>query len=206
MRKIIATALLAATPLLALADSANLLNNGSFEATAINTGNWTIVSSLAGWTTGDLGIELRNNVVGSALAGNNFAELDTTGNSSISQSIATVAGQWYSLSFAYSNRSDVALNSNGLSWTFGDATGTAIASTLASGGNQWQQFSTQVQASGTSMTLSFSAIGRSDSLGSSLDNISVSSVSAVPEPESYALLLAGLGAMALVLRRRKTRD
>jgi len=203
MRKIIATALLAATPLLAIADSANLVNNGSFEATAINNGNWTIVSSLAGWTTGDLGIELRNNVVGSALAGNNFAELDTTGNSSISQSIATVAGQWYTLSFAYSNRSDVAVNSNGLSWTFGDTTGNAIASTLASGGNQWQQFSTVVKASGSSMTLSFSAIGSSDSLGSSLDNISVS---AVPEPQSYALLLAGLGAMALVVRRRKTRD
>jgi hypothetical protein len=35
-----------------------------------------------------------------------------------------------------------------------------------------------------------------------LDNVSVSAVSPVPEPESYAMMLAGLGALGLMSRRR----
>jgi hypothetical protein len=37
-----------------------------------------------------------------------------------------------------------------------------------------------------------------------LDNVTVGpAVAAIPEPESYAMLLAGLGCMGLIARRRK---
>ena len=49
--------------------------------------------------------------------------------------------------------------------------------------------------------LSFSAQGTSDSYGGSIDNISVTS--AVPEPESYVMLLAGMGLIGAVARRRQ---
>jgi hypothetical protein len=39
-------------------------------------------------------------------------------------------------------------------------------------------------------------------VGGSLDNVSVT---AVPEPDSYALMLAGLGLMAAIARRRSKR-
>lgn len=200
MRKALIAALLA-SPLLALASPVNLVNNGSFEAEIKANGQWSNYSSLTGWSAGARGVELRNNIAGSALDGSNFVELDTTGNSWISQTIATVAGQWYSLEFAYSNRAGVAAASNGLAWSFGDASGIADPQALINGNHQWQTGSALVQASGSSMVLRFEALGTSDSLGSSLDRVSVTS--AVPEPESYALMLAGLGAMALVARRRR---
>lgn len=199
MRKIIATALLA-SPLLALAAPTNLLINGSFEDTAMSTNAWSNFSGVSGWTAGAAGVEVRNNVAGTALDGSRFVELDTYANSSISQTISTVAGQWYSLSFAYSNRIDTAVSTNGLSWSFGSASGTAAVQAQISGDNHWQLFSTQVQAQGSSMTLSFAATGTSDGLGTSLDKVSVS---AVPEPQSYALMLAGLAAVGFVAMRRK---
>ena len=43
-----------------------------------------------------------------------------------------------------------------------------------------------------------------DVLGNiSIDNVQVSTVSAVPEPETYAMLIAGLGVMGAIARRRK---
>ena len=39
-----------------------------------------------------------------------------------------------------------------------------------------------------------------------LDDLTVNSVSAVPEPETYAMLLAGLGVMGAVARRRKAKQ
>lgn len=38
------------------------------------------------------------------------------------------------------------------------------------------------------------------------DNVSVGNVSAVPEPESYAMLLAGLGLVGLMVKRRKAKQ
>jgi hypothetical protein len=35
--------------------------------------------------------------------------------------------------------------------------------------------------------------------------VKVESITAVPEPETYAMLLAGLGAMGFVARRRQSR-
>ena len=41
--------------------------------------------------------------------------------------------------------------------------------------------------------------------GLQLDNVSVTAVTPVPEPESYALMLAGLGVLGFMGRRRNAR-
>lgn len=178
----------------------NLLTNGSFESTLLRNGSWSNFTSIEGWTVGRKGLEVRNNVSGSALDGHNFVELDTTGNSSISQSFATVAGYTYELSFSYANRSDnKGAASNGIAWSVGSLSGTVGQNTTTG----WTTYTTSFVGTGTPMTLTFAALGRSDSYGTSLDNVSLSVLSTVPEPQGYALMLAGLGTIGLLSRRRR---
>lgn len=189
---------LASLPTAALA-STNLLLNGSFEDNVIGAGNYATFGSLIGWTGGAYGIELRNNVVGTAQSGVNFVELDSTENSSMFQTIHTVAGQLYNLSFYFAPRVDVATDSNAIDVFWGSnhltgISGDGFASTT------WQKFTFSVLGTGGDVNLTFAAGGKSDSYGGSLDNVSVT---AVPEPETYAMLLAGLGMMGAMVRRRK---
>ena len=172
--------------------------NGSFEADLQGAGSWAIYQNLTGWTGGvPGGIELRNNVAGTAQDGVNFVELDTTRNSSMSQSITGTG--LYELSFWYSARPNVAAGSNGLDFSFGSLSGNVLYGVAGGAVNNWQHYTALVTLSGPT-TLTFSAAQTSDSLGGSLDNISVT---AVPEPETYAMLLAGLGLMGTIARRRK---
>jgi hypothetical protein len=54
-----------------------------------------------------------------------------------------------------------------------------------------------------SYVLSFANVG-GDNLGAILDDVAVrGAVAAIPEPETYALMLAGLGAVGFIARRRK---
>jgi len=190
--------LLAAAALAVAASGAqaNLVNNGSFEADSQANGTWAIYSNLTGWT-GIPNIELRNNVAGTAQDGVNFVELDSNGNSGMSQSITGTG--LYELSFWYSARPNVAAGSNGLDFSFGSLSDNVLYGVAGGAVNNWQHYTALVTLSGPT-TLTFSAAQTSDSLGGSLDNISVT---AVPEPETYAMLLAGLGLMGTIARRRK---
>ena len=186
------------------AQASNLVVNGSFEqvtsTNSQNAGSWGIYNSIVGWD-GTPNIEVRDSVSGNAQQGSNYVELDTNNNSGMFQTI-NGAGL-YELSFWYSARMNVAAGSNGLGFTFGNLSGQVLTNTAgAPSGNVWQQFTGQVLLNGPT-SLMFYATGRSDSLGGSLDNVSVT---AVPEPESYAMMLAGLALMGTIARRRKSKQ
>jgi len=181
------------------ASAQNLVVNGSFEANSQASGTWNIYNNLTGWT-GNTNIELRNNVAGAAQNGANYVELDTTRNMSMSQMV-TGFGE-YTLSFWYSAREGVRAGSNGLDFSFGNLTGSLLQNTAgAVSGNNWQHFVGNVTLNGAT-ALTFSAMGVSDSYGASLDNVSVT---AVPEVETYAMMLAGLGLIGTIARRRKAK-
>ena len=114
--------------------------------------------------------------------------------------MSTQAGHDYVLSGSFSPRIGVAAASNDIDvfWN-----GTKLSTLGGSGAgltaHSWTKFSYTVTGTGADV-LRFAAAGLSDSLGGSLDNVSLS---AVPEPTSLALVLAALGAAGAVARRRK---
>ncbi|OYY65254.1 MAG: hypothetical protein B7Y51_03120 [Burkholderiales bacterium 28-67-8] len=224
----LAVTLAIAAPLAAQAvPTTNLILNGSFESPAISAGSWTVMPGknytnsptkfMAGWDT-DLtsGVEVRRGVAGAAQEGYNFIELDThngnfnnttfdtSTNSWISQAVDTDLGRIYHLSYWYSPRGGVALASNDINvfWN-GTLLTTNSGSGIGQGGHVWRQFEFDVTGTGGWDTLKFAAGGTENTYGGSLDNVSL--VAAVPEPETYALMLAGLCAVGFVARRRQAR-
>ena len=197
------------------AASTNLIVNGSFEDLSANPGvqqlannTWQVFNSIPGWTTfSGAGIEVRRNVAGVAQDGVQFVELDSHGtnpNSTMQQVLSsTVSGQRYTLSFWYSprpNTSTLPANTNNISVSWnGSALLPTLGGTNNTGTHHWQQYSYTVVGTGAD-TLRFAAFGAQDTYGGSLDNVSVT---AVPEPETFAMMLAGLGLMGAVARRRK---
>jgi len=182
----------------AFAAPVELLLNGGFEADVQAAGTWNNYANLTDWTGGDYGIELRNNVAGVAAQGVNFVELDTYHNSSMSHTVLTNVGQLYTLSFQFQDRSGVNTTSQGLAVSWG---GGAVDSVNNSLGGGWESRTYTLTGNGSAMDLKFAAIGTDDSLGTSLDKVSLTT--AVPEPETYAMMLAGLGLLGFAARRRK---
>jgi hypothetical protein len=65
--------------------------------------------------------------------------------------------------------------------------------------NSWQSFSVDFIATGSSTTIGLT--GQTGVYYIRLDNVCVTA--AVPEPETYAMLLAGLGLLGFISHRRK---
>jgi hypothetical protein len=201
--------------------AAATFTNGSFEA-GTPVGNYGDVSSqrllsgdnttLSGWTvTGAAGNDIAwigagnpYNLTGSE--GNNF--LDLTGWQSggvagkgVAQTFDTVNGQQYSVSFALGNSTNYNYGaSSALTVTAGNLSQTVFSLTNDST-NSWDRFALNFVAQGSSTTLSFTGLQATYYIG--LDNVSVT---AVPEPETYAMLLMGLGVIGAIARRCKAQQ
>lgn len=186
--------------------SANLVLNGSFEdvspAPGVQTqanGTWSIYNALAGWaTTAGPGIEVRNNIAGTASNGVNYVELDSTGNTTMAQTLTTSAGSYYALTFDYSGRAGVAAASNGIEVLWNNVVvnlNPITASGIGQSNHVWTGFTFGVYGTGSDV-LSFRSVGTQDSLGGSLDNVRV-----VSEPGVLAAFSLGLLALGWTRRR-----
>ena len=159
----------------------NLISNGSFEAPIVtaHNGQWQqFAPSTAGisWTvTGD-SLEIQRGILGGASDGSQHAELDAQGSVTISQTLSTVSGQAYEISFDYKARPNTASNTNGMNVTWN---GVDIAPNLTLG-NTWQTYTVNVTGTGSD-TISFADAGTSDGIGTFLDNVSVMRTGSPPQ-------------------------
>ena len=197
MKKLlIAIMLLSATSLA----NANLVHNGSFEDTLQANGSWAVYNSINGWVTASgPGIEIRNNVAGTASNGVNYVELDSHNshdtNSAMAQSITSSAGSLYALSFDYSPRIYQPANTNGISVFWNDVLLENITG-VGGSSNYWLTYNYFVIGTGNDV-LKFLATGNDDSLGGNIDNVQLN---AVPVPAAIWLFATAIGLFGLSRR------
>lgn len=180
MKRFLAVALLSLT---AASANAGLITNGGFE------------SGLSGWscTGADLCVA-RGTAAHSGSAG--AYGFDNSGFATLSQALSTIEGATYSYSF-FSRAYQFA--GNQLSYSFSGLSAVVVPTTTS-----WLSTSGTFVATAASTTLSFFFATDPGTGTWSIDDVSVDQIAApVPEPETYAMLLAGLGLMAGIARRRK---
>lgn len=198
--KRISTGVLLATSLIATAQANNLVVNGGFEAGDLS--GWTSnryydVTDIYGVTEGSKAVE--------------FAEGDYAG-STLEQTITTAVGTAYTVSFDWkATHPDTSQN---LNFSIQDAINVVsqLGELKVSGGYTgsfnpsapYTHFSTTFVANSALTKISFTDTSFSSyQADQMIDNVSVT---AVPEPETYAMLLAGLGVMGAMARRRKAKQ
>ena len=219
--------LLAAAPAFAavVPASGNLLKNGSFEN---GFQDWTVTNTGSGQGYSDPVVitynqnnAYPNGAFGEAVptdnatgnpgfdaVGSKFLYLSTdVGTNVLSQTVNLVAGTTYRFGFDYYLPANGYGNAN-------DATFTASV-----GGDQFASFTLGSQAATTWATLSQTKTFTSTKSGQftlsfagtrfaakdvAIDRVFLSTVAAVPEPSTWALMLAGFGMVGFAMRRRKT--
>ena len=210
--------LLAATVVLMVpttASAATLINGGFELPTVAGTCCSTVPpDSLPGW---NVGLGNVNVVIGTyastgsplnlAFEGNQYLDLVGQGGvGSMSQSFATVAGQVYTLTFAFShNLFNPLTTSASASYSVGNLLGSVLHNTGNTSNLAWTIFSNNFTALSSTSTLTFTNLTGGANEGIFLDAVSVQQ--AVPEASTWAQLLIGFGlvggAMSFTRRRRR---
>ena len=181
----------------------NLVNNGGFEAQTVS-GQYTTYSNasqgLTGWTIGVGSVDLVSTALWNPASGENSLDLNGTKKGEIHQSLITTPSQLYQLSFDLAGNvfgtpslKEMSVNVGGNSTYTFDITGKSATNM------GWTNYATKFFATEQSTTLSFLS-NVSGNAGVALDNISVM---AVPEAQTYSMMMLGLGLMGFIARRRR---
>ncbi len=179
---------------------ANLITNGDFETlpSTINSGSWTIYSSLPGWTLYTGEAEIQHGMFGTNNP-TNYTELDANRNVRMGQSVSLTKGATYQLSFDYFNRQQ-STASGSMAVSIGGFTYETAAL-----GPKWATLTTSFVYTGASPSaiLYLSGTGVSDSYGALVDNISLVQTKPAPTPVPGAVWLLGSALLVLLAFKRR---
>jgi choice-of-anchor C domain-containing protein len=207
---------IAAATSICLCSSANaaLFQNGSFELGIANIGQFTTLNagdnaSITGWTVGTGNIDYIGTYWTSA-DGNRSLDLNGTVPGSIFQTFDVNPGQTYQVTFYLAGNPAGGPTAKTLTTS---ANATIVLSSFDTTGKTlanmgWTPVSFNFTATGSTETLTFLSTTTGDSgnstyptaFGPALDNVSVT---AVPEPSTWAMMIFGFLGVGLVAHRRK---
>lgn len=202
MRKIfIAAAAMAMLP--TSAHAADIIN-GSFEEGGVTNPFGTVAggnsSTITGWTVLGNSVDFIGNYW-QANQGSNSIDLNGAGQGGIAQTFNTVANQAYAITFWLAGNPDNGPTIKTINVTT-DGLNAQVFAFDTTGFNKsnmgWTKFTYNFVADDTSTTLAFNS-QNAGSWGAALDNVSVS---AVPEPATWAMMLLGFGLIGGAMRRR----
>ena len=203
------------------ASATNIIMDGGFETTPPLSDSCCITVPANGmvgaWTVGLNGnVNVVNGNYGSTagnLAKEGFQYLDLIGEGgagSISQSFNTVLDQLYTLTFSFSHNifggpSDPAPLFSA-DFSLGDSTVSLLSGTISHSSGitsdlDWKTYTHSFVGTGAMETLNFTNTSpTSGNAGIFLDDISVS---AVPEPAAWIMMIGGFGVAGVAMRRRR---
>src|SRR5471030_1474245 len=188
--------------------STNLITNGDFESTTYGS-NKQLASSVSAAAAD---IDHRTTLTGSATSNNVFASDALYYPGVLSQTVNGLqVGKAYTLTFNYALGQQVGFNDansdNYWQVGFGVTTKDSNALSIATGGfSGWKTASMSFTAANARQALSFLANGATPGAPPFmlLDNVSLTA--AVPEPSTWGMMLAGLGLVGLMMRRRAAKQ
>jgi choice-of-anchor C domain-containing protein len=191
---------------LALAGGANaaaLVADGSFSEGA-NAGSFTTVGTngtIGAWTVTDGSVDLIGNYW-TQPTGSYTIDLDGNAPGTISQGLNLAAGS-YELGFWMAGNTAGGDATKSVQVTVGGSLETFTFSTAGhDANNMGYTFETLDFSTPGATTLTFKSLDDSGAYGAAIGGVSVT---AVPEPASMALLLAGLGMLGVMASRRRSR-
>jgi hypothetical protein len=199
------------------AAATNLIANGGFDAPGNFSGDYqTITESTTplgfGWSVnGSVDVFKTDSFIGGdpdPVGGDPYA-LDLVGTGTyggIYQSFNTEIGKLYRLTFDFANNPFI----SGASMNVGVSSlgGLSFLNEVAHSGStptamDWQTYTYEFTALAGTSTLFFNNASGGVNGGMYLDNISIIDPAAVPEPATWALMIAGFGLAGTALRQRR---
>ncbi len=208
MKSYLRTAVAVAAALAASASfGANLIQVGGFETPGIGD-VWyqTFTSPFDSWTPSNVDIVSSLGAPGNAPAYQGVQYLDLVGTGldgtelstgTISQTFGTVAGETYTLTFAYANN-PWSTSTASASFSVDGLAGDVTHDTSTTTDLNWLVYTDTFVATSSTATLTFSETVGGNNGGVLLDAISVTGV---PEPSTWAMMLAAFAGLG-VLRYR----